>query len=1053
VPENLRPTRDLVADWRPGDAQKLAQLWNEIGPAWPGGWLGGRTMTPEEAEREFRRHGGLAAFVAESAARLVAFCSLHEGWDKPHNVYVGLLTAHPDYHGKGFGKAVLVACVEKAFELGYPRVSLGTWAGNTKAVPLYKKSGFMWVPDSDVHMENFTPFARQHPIGREFFADNDWYATLKRGLALKEDLFKRGKVKVFPYEWRSPDGRLLKMVFDAQSWGLLEIETNEFRAGCFLPDEKLVCGLPHAIRWEIVNRSSKPLHVRLRASGERGVGLKFSRTLIVRDRANLEARFVVDPSIPEKKKPPRVPIITTRLNLDGKEVEFKAGFEARQPVSVGIEWPSPSLVPGRPERVFFHVRSRLKSRAEARLQLQPPAGLSLEPSSARVPLRAKGAARFPVTVTSSRPGKLQITCKTQVRTDGRVVRPKPDKPVLLAAHPLECGGFVERDHVVLQSTDLRVSIARQGGYVNIARRAKIEEDGAGVWNPSLGPPFQWDEFFKERCKARIERSAGKIAAVVESESSHRPGLWLVRRVTLGNEPIVQIADTVENRSSSIHELSRRFGAHTRGEGLCRFVAPVAGQMVSSSAGGRDLGDLGLHEEPEHWPEGWAAYCFRGEWAAGILWGKADRVECQPWGCGIETSLGSLAPGESRTCEPVYVYVGDGDAPAVRRWWRSLFTPETGHEEKQRRSEAVQFLVEPDAIVVATRQRASLRLCAVGKKALKGDITLALPPGFSPCRIAQQGCAFGAGREFVKQFTIARQASAREGTYRGELTLDDGDHVYRRAVPVIALGSGRGTVRVTKAKDGLYRIDSGSIGLKAAPSFAGCAVALEQGGVNHLRTSYPEAGPMAWWNPWHGGICPVLEDPRERLHKHKCRAVVCEREGISGAKWRGVRLTWDRKREELGGVFRYQVEYLLAPGSRIVAVSVRCQNRGTLPARYHAGFDVWPRPGGNYLDAVLHGASDPHAARKRTDFGGGVHGGAWVMAENPKTGHALMLIAGADNPVCQANVVGQDGYNLEVHASGRLEPGQSEERIYYLVLAPSADRAREYARLAAAPHLL
>jgi hypothetical protein len=76
-----------------------------------------------------------------------------------------------------------------------------------------------------------------------------------------------------------------------------------------------------------------------------------------------------------------------------------------------------------------------------------------------------------------------------------------------------------------------------------------------------------------------------------------------------------------------------------------------------------------------------------------------------------------------------------------------------------------------------------------------------------------------------------------------------------------------------------------------------------------------------------------------------------------------------------------------------------------------------------------------------------------MAENPKTGHALMLIAQADNPVCQANVVGQDGYNLEVHASGRLEPGQSEERIYYLALAPLADRAREYARLAAAPHLL
>jgi GNAT superfamily N-acetyltransferase len=1056
MPENLRPTRDLVADWRPGDAEKLAQLWNEMGPAWPG-QFGGKRVTTEEAEREFRERAKLAAFVAEANGKVVAYCDLLEGWDKPHNCYVGFLTAHPDYHGKGFGKAVLLACVEKAYQLGYARVDLGTWAGNTKAVPLYKKAGFMWVPETEhyhgVHMENFTPFARQHPIGREFFAHHDWYATLKRGYDLKEDLFKRGKVKMFPYEWRAPDGRFLKMTFDPQSWGLLAIETNEFRAACFLPDEKLVCGLPHAVRWEIVNRTGKPLHARLRASGERGIAINCARTLIVKDRAALDAQFVVDPKIPEKKKPPRVPIITTRLRLGAREIEFKAGFQAQQPLSVGIEWPTPSLVPGRPEKVFFHVRSRLSAKADAQVRLQPPAGVSVEPSSAKVSLRPKGVARFPVAITSSRRGKVQITCTTRARTAARTVAPKPDKPVLLAAGPLECGGFVDRHHVALQSPGLAVWIGREGGYVNVSRRAKIERDGVGIWTPSVGPPFHWDEFFKERCKARIERSAGKVTAVLETESSRRPGVWLIRRITLGSDPVLQVADTIENRSSSAEVLSRSFGGHVRGEGRRRLVAPVEGQMVSASEGARDLGNLRLREEAEHWPEGWAAWCYGGEWAAGFLWGKVERVECGSWGCRNQTSLGTLAPGEAMACEPFYVYVGEGDAAAVRRWWRLLFAPETKVEDKPRKSEAVRLSVEPHPLVIGAKRDACLKLSAVGKKALKGDVALTMPAGFSPRRIEGKGRDFGDGREFVKPFTLIRQASAREGVYQAELALDDGDHIYRRPVHVIALGSAKGTVRVAKTKGGLYQIANGALALTVAPGFGGCAVALEQDGVNHLRTSYPTAGPMAWWNPWHGGICPSLEEPRERLHKHKCRAEVCQRPGVSGAVWRGVRLTWDRKKEDLGGFFRYQIEYLLAPGSRIAAVAVRCQNRAVLPTRYHAGIEVWPNTGGSHLDAVLHGALDPQASRKRTDIGGGIHGGPWVTAENPKTGRAMILIAGDDNPVCGASVIGQDGYHLEAQASRRLEPGESEERIYYIVLADSATEARAYAPLSSARDLL
>ncbi|MFD0960511.1 hypothetical protein [Paenibacillus chungangensis] len=46
--------------------------------------------------------------------------------------------------------------------MGWPRLDLFTWAGNTKAVPLYKKCGFFWEKkDDSVHLMNFIPTVLQ----------------------------------------------------------------------------------------------------------------------------------------------------------------------------------------------------------------------------------------------------------------------------------------------------------------------------------------------------------------------------------------------------------------------------------------------------------------------------------------------------------------------------------------------------------------------------------------------------------------------------------------------------------------------------------------------------------------------------------------------------------------------------------------------------------------------------------------------------------------------------------------------------------------------------
>ncbi len=55
----LHKTRNLVEDWREGDARKLATLEMEADVGWPGG--GGWQTTPEEQERNIRESNLLGA--------------------------------------------------------------------------------------------------------------------------------------------------------------------------------------------------------------------------------------------------------------------------------------------------------------------------------------------------------------------------------------------------------------------------------------------------------------------------------------------------------------------------------------------------------------------------------------------------------------------------------------------------------------------------------------------------------------------------------------------------------------------------------------------------------------------------------------------------------------------------------------------------------------------------------------------------------------------------------------------------------------------------------
>ncbi|MFB3879627.1 MAG: GNAT family N-acetyltransferase [Armatimonadota bacterium] len=1040
--------RDLSRDWRPGDAARLARFINKTFEGWPGG--GSDPRTPEEAERQVREHASLGVFVTEEEGEFRSFCSAYAKPTETKGAYVGLLTADPDFHGKGYGKAVLLAAVERVYQRGIARVDLHTWPGNMKAVPLYKKSGFMWSPESGqwgVYMQNFTPGARHNPIAQAFFRKHDWYATMKRDLSLTPDEHKRGKVRVYEYLWEEGGDRL-RMVYDRRSWGLIEIETNDFLIGCSLPDEKLVAGIAQPVSWRIVNHGGEPLEVALIASADEGVSLDHRELLSVRRRAESRAEFIADPEIKEKEKEPRAQIIRTDVLVNGKPIRLEAGFEVVQAVHFSLDGDGMGLRPGRSEPVMIQCRSELATPSRVKLHLAASPGAELNLGTSSIELPARGAAQVPVQLTAAQAGAIELKVRSEVRAGGKLVKPKQAE---LHAHALGAGdvvGHVEKERVVLESAALRVHVSRCGGWTGVTDKLRNRWHVARLHGPQVGPPYAWDEFFETPCEARIEQDSGRVVAVLTTASIYRPGLVLEQRVALSSLPLIEVRSAIVNNTSAPFEGSIRQGAWFQ-IGTGKVSALVGGEVVEGVTGGasRHLAEHQLPDKGSEWAEGWFAATDEDGITAALLWDRAERVEWTE----LVRALPPAAPGESVSAGPMYVFVGEGGAFAVRRWWQLLFGERADREQRRPKArEPFEFGLSPRPLVAHGREaKAALTVDSVGRLELGGSLSLKMPPGLkcSPARVEFAGA--NQSRKVRRSATVSRGASAPEGAYQVEAIARIDRAIYHERQRVIALGDPGQRVTVKPLeKRSQFRISNGVLALTVAPGFMGSAISLERTagarrGAPLLRSAYPDARPLSWMNPWTGGIQPGLGGlANMELFREGFTARPIARRGSQGIEWRGVRMTCSPK-AEARREDTLSIDYLLAPGSAISAVCLRLTRRAGVAGWLEASFQLYPVLGGSHMAATITGEADGRADRVRCDYSGGVENSRWVIAENRKAGEAALLACGDREAAVGGNVWGRDGYCLTAGRSTTHEARETRESVFFAAFTDTT-RARELA---------
>ncbi len=1044
------------------DARRLADMWNASNEGWPGGWNRGLAITAEQQLDSMRRADHIAALVVESGDEFLGYASICETRGREDKTYLGLLNVRPNLHGQGYGKALILGVLERTVALGRQQLTLGTWPGNLKAVPLYKKTGFFWRPETSVSMQNFIPTALQAPLGREFFARHAWYDSFQRELVVAPDDIDWHGIKVYPYRFEA-DGDVFAFWVDRDSEAPVAMENNDVYVACYTELEEVVCGLPHTVTWEFRNKRPEtgPRRIALLAGGDDGLEVHVTESFEVADTLTVARPFRVTPDL--DRRPPGLPerAIRSTVLVDGLPVQLGHGVKAVQPVEISVD--GLRTVAGKPNgKVVVKLRNRLDQPVRGEVRFAPASGLELEPLSQpfSAPARSWTSARFALRLPDDG------ACATTVQA---VLPPADNAGLPLAGHALATRRQPvifhttpldrliwwpdpEHECLCVETPSLALRIELRGGQILVYERPG-QHQLLYLPAPSVGPPFVSWHYAPPLYDYRVEPRDGVLMLTVIMPMAHLPGVSLQRRLTIGAGPFLRLDHQIANATDSALSLQFDAPAHSnvqaaitmpRREGLLHELPIGWGEFPIW--GGEDV-----TKQTADFTESWLA---QGDetFVTGVVWSEA--AECQRLSLLLE--LGELPAHTTRSAPTYHLVAGRGDWELVRTLWRRLYQPADVIEEHRPTAVPVLEAAFEPAVSVLTGPQADLTLAVHNRrgKAFTGRWEL-LADGVTAEPAA--GELSGLDRSQPTELAIMAKLAdcgPRIVPARVRLTGEVDTTVFD--TPLVVLGDASAAVSRDE-QAGLFTIANGHLTFQVAPGHRGSVVSLVCADEELLHSSYPEPGPYLTDNPWHGGVCPHLNWRGDlRFAQDVYRGEWVSRQGTQGVSWTGVKLSCDASHKDWRWL-RQEIEYLTCPGAAVVAVVRRLINTTDAPQGVQAGFAVWLAEG-DEVERVLHlernrpryePAGAPHdlvrTTYRRTLCDHEVHSGApcWVAAENARTGRFLTLVAPQPGGWTDCGADDRRGAALGCAQWLSLEPGETKERLAWLAVSSGREQAGAY----------
>ncbi|HET7627247.1 MAG TPA: GNAT family N-acetyltransferase [Bacillales bacterium] len=884
-------------------AKAVADMWNKSQDNWGGG---SAVRTEEQVLQQEANSSNLHLYLAVDGDEVVGYCGLSEYKGDEGALYIPLLNVRSDYHGKKIGKKLVLKAVERTIQLGWPRLDLYTWPGNTKAVPLYKKCGFFWEEDDrSTHLMNYIPTVLNTELIQDYFNKADWYSDSTREIEVKPDGRKENGFDFFGYSWESKDGEKLRVEFERKSRGMRLIETEDFFISASTEHLKRIIGKRHTVLYEIVNKTGKPLEVSLQGVDDKNIMFRsFAKSLNVVNREIVKGEFEVG-RLDEEQSPKKThPAVVTDITINGKQARFKTAVLSKFPANTAITLPGTQAFIGVEKLFYLEMENNMKERATFSFSLPEQGMLQFEKPVVEVSLNEGEKKSIPVPYRLKQFGFYDPQVAFQVTPEnGEGWTFKKKITAAFKGLGAKFSGESE-DYWQIYNGSYHLLLEKNGNGMLPGQKHESEDKTAWFF-PKLGKPFS-DELSRVRPESvnfHETDQAIVMEAFYRSEAFKNVGLTVVAKL---------FAEGVVERNFTITNLSE----HDSVEALW-LHDPIYYELKRPvMAYNHEI--LTVEDPADYFHEYWDGSKVTGNWlfsrhsegkGHGLSWAKEDKVHFEDWYVYFEHPINTLAPGEKYETRPTLVSIG------AFHDWRDFkaFAEQSSSTVEQDINPTldVKLTVNDDNPVI-TSDSAAVEWTDFKSTFLDGVLTISE----NGTKLAQKNV-----KPDEKQNALAVNV---------ELSDDSGIHLINgigdwktrnHAISTAVLRPSNEKVETTiieREGKQSYEASNGILTIKAAPEFFPVMYALEYEGHNWLHHSFPQAVPKSWWNPWPGGMLNRHEDMNlNSIDKEKHHAAFSTLRDHKGNEWSGIAVTTEvTNHEKLKGL-SYTQYYLMIPGVPVV----------------------------------------------------------------------------------------------------------------------------------------
>lgn len=856
-------------------AQAVADMWNDSEESW-GGY--DRLKTRDDIIEEEEISGNLKVFLALDNKNVVGYCSFSEYKEENNVAYIPMLNVCPDYQGQKIGKKLVINAVEKAINENWSRIDLYTWAGNMKAIPLYKKCGFFWEERDDItHLMNFMPVILNTEVLKKYFKTVDWYKNSIRNIEIVPDGRKENGFEFFEYIWEKDDVNL-RVELCKNGRGIRLIETNDYEISIIAEDNELVVGNKYNVIYHIVNKSGDKLAIDIEGINDKNIKFNFKRSINVEREEFIYGEFYLENIDKELSQFEAYPCILSKAMINEEELVLKLGINPRKPITIDLIIPQNPIYLGVESIGYLNIENRFNENIELYIKMEDTEDINFLNKNIYINMSKREKNSIEIRYILNKHHYFSKDIKVRIKIGDEVLHDKFNLSYIFKGTQGVFYGETKSSWNII-SGKTSVVLNKFNNEIIIDNLEKVPLEKFRILSPRLGYPLSQEFSKKPAKKIKYFKKDENIIlkAYYESKDFSNIEIESITKLYLNGiiEKYYKIFNMDTNETKNDIYISESFIFN-----LGNSYIPFNNNVVCINGDyGTNLDYWNTKNISENW-----LFSEEKNITYGVSWPEDCRIKFNEWYMSIDNNLGRIKGNESITTKPIIFACG------VYSEWKAFreFVIKKYELNDIKLVEHLDVTINDGNPFINNE----FKICIVDNKSSTFNGNLSVD-------------SFNKSFNFIKK-AYKSEEQIREDRFNiklnnknimdvVELNIDFEATQMKRRKAIFKIGDVKVNKRIINQNGiDIYIVENGILTMKVAPEFSNSLYSLEYNGKEWLDSDFPKVSTRSWWNPWTGGIICSPGEPNalqntdifEGLNEEK-NAKFIEVKDNHGNVWSGI----------------------------------------------------------------------------------------------------------------------------------------------------------------------